>query len=140
MLNCITATKRNFQRAQYYLLVFSSESRLTLVLSAGVVLFHAADAAPTSVNGSPSTPPLTSSPPVRPSMTPLRTPSQMPFPQLSSTPDQVLKTFCDVINRTDLNVAREQYAKRLQKERTGPPPLHDWIKMVHGSIGDVSDT
>jgi hypothetical protein len=113
---------------------------LLLVLSAGVVLSHGADAAPTNGSGSLSHQTVTSTPAGRPSTTPVPTPSPTPFPHLSPTPAQVLTIFCKAVDQGDLNMAWEQYANRLQRERTEPPPPHGWFKIVGCSIGDVSDT
>jgi hypothetical protein len=109
-----------------------------LVLSAGVVLSHGADAAPTSVQATRSHPSMTVTLPIIPSPTTEPTPS--PFPHLSPTPAQVLTTFCDAIDQHNLNGAWEQYAAHLQKERTEPSPPHGWFKIVECSIGEVSDT
>ncbi len=87
---------------------------LFLVLSAGVVLSHGADAAPTSVQATRSHPDVTAIPPVGPSPTTVPTPTPSPFPHLSPTPAQVLTTFCDAIDQHNLNGAWEQYATRLQ--------------------------
>jgi hypothetical protein len=62
---------------------------LFLVLSAGVVLSHGADAALMNGSGSPSHPSVTASPAARPSPTPVPTPSPTLFPHLSPTPAQV---------------------------------------------------
>jgi hypothetical protein len=113
---------------------------LFLVLSAGVVLSHGADAAPTSVQATHSHPSATATPPEIPSPTQVPTPTPSPFPHLSPTPAQVLTAFCDAIDQHNLNGAWEQYATRLQKERTEPPPPHGWFKIVECSIGEVSDT
>ncbi len=113
---------------------------LFLVLSTGVVFSHGADATPTSVHATRSHPSVTATPPVIPSPTSVPTPTPSPFPHLSPTPAQVLTTFCNAIDQHDLNGAWEQYATRLQKERTEPPPPHGWFKIVECSIGEVSDT
>jgi len=113
---------------------------LFLVLSAGVVLSHGADATPASMHATRSHPSVTSTPPELPSPTPVPTPSPKPFPQLSPTLAQVLTTFCNAIDQHDLNGAWGQYATRLQKERTESPPPHGWFKIVECSIGEVSDT
>ena len=113
---------------------------LLLVLSAGVVLSHGADAAPTNVHATRSHPSVTATPSAIPSPTSVSTPTPSPFPQLSPTPAQVLTTFCNAIDQHDLNAAWEQYATRLQKERMEPPPPHGWFKIVECSIGEVSDT
>jgi hypothetical protein len=99
-----------------------------LVLSAGVVLFHAAHAAstigpegsqPSSATASPHGGLLPSSTPTA-SLTPSPSPSPTPFPRLVPGPSQVLTTFCDAIDQHDLNTAWGQYAKALQKERATP--------------------
>ncbi len=106
---------------------------LFLVLSAGVALFHGADAASTvgpeappplgatAAPGDASSPQSTSmaSPPPLPSPSP----SPTPFPRLVPGPAQVFTTFCDAINQQNLNTAWEEYAKALQKERAAPPTL-----------------
>ncbi len=109
---------------------------LFLVLSAGVVLSHGADATPTSVHTTRSHPSVT----ITPSPTQAPTPTPSPFPHLSPTPARVLISFCNAIDQHDLNGAWEQYTTRLQKERTEPPPPHGWFKIVECSIGEVSDT
>lgn len=123
---------------------------LFLVLSAGVVLFHGANAAssvvptgsqPSSAAASPhggSSP----APTAMASSTPLPSPapSPTPFPQLAPGPSQVLTTFCDAIDQQDLNTAWEQYAQALQKERAAPPPFLVRITIVHCRVDDVSDT
>ena len=48
-------------------------------------------------------------------------------------------TFCDTINRQDLTMAWEKYAKALQKERTAPPPFVVRITIVHCRVDQVSD-
>ncbi len=123
---------------------------LFLVLSAGVVLFHGAHAAPTvvpavtqpsSAAASPQVGLLPSSTSI-PSPTPLPSPSPSPtpFPRLAPSPAQVLITFCDAIDRHDLNTAWGQYAKALQKERAAPPPFIVRITIVHCSVDQVSDS
>lgn len=123
---------------------------LFLVLSAGVMLFHGANAAailtsevpqPTSAAASShggSSPSSTSIP----SPTPLPSPSPSPtsIPSLTPSPAQVLRTFCDAIDRHDTNRAWEQYAHTLQKERATPPPRLFRITIVHCSINEVSDS
>ncbi|MFL5705016.1 MAG: hypothetical protein ACJ8AG_19605 [Ktedonobacteraceae bacterium] len=116
---------------------------LFLVLSAGVVLFHGANAAsavvpavtqPSSAAASPHgglLPTLTS--------IPLPSPSPTPIPSLTPSPAQVLTTFCDAIDRHDLNTAWEQYAKALQKERTALPPPSTRLTIVHCRVDQVSD-
>ncbi len=113
---------------------------LFLVLSAGVVLSHGADATSSSVHATRPHPSVTATPPVISSPTFMPTPTPSPFPQLSPTPARVLTTFCDAIDQHDLNGAWQQYATRLQKERTEPPPPHGWFKIVECSIGEVSET
>jgi hypothetical protein len=113
---------------------------LFLVLSAGVVLSHGADAATTSVQANRSHPSVTATLPVIPSPTQVPTPTPSPFPQVSPTPAQVLTTFCNAIDQHDLNGAWEQYTVRLQKERAEHPPPQGWFKIVECNIGEVSDT
>src|SRR5712692_7620808 len=88
---------------------------LFLVLSAGVVLFHGANAAssvvpagspPASAAASPhggSSPSPTSI--SSPTPLPSPSPSPTPFPRLIPGPGQVLTTFCEAINQQDLNTA-----------------------------------
>ena len=114
---------------------------LFLVLSAGVVLFHGANAAstvgpeatqPVATTASPrsgSSPQPTSL--ASPTLLPSPSPSPTPFPQLVPGPSQVLTTFCDAINQQDLNTAWAQYAQALQKERAAPPPFLMRITIVH---------
>jgi len=123
---------------------------LFLVLSAGVVLFHGANAAstavpagsqPSSAIASPhggSSPSSTSIP--LPTPLPSPSPSPTPIPRLTLSPAQVLTTFCDAIDQQDLNTAWAQYAKALQKERAAPPPFLVRITIVHCRVDDVSDT
>jgi len=123
---------------------------LFLVLSAGVVLFHGANAASTIVPeatqpasataapGGASSPQPTSL--ALPTPVPFPSPSPSPFPRLIPGPGQVLTTFCDAIDRQDLNTAWEEYAQALQKERAAPPPFLVRITMVHCRVDDVSDT
>ncbi len=123
---------------------------LFLVLSAGVVLFHGANAAstavpagsqPSSATASPHGDSLPS-PTAIASSTPLLSPSPSPtpFPRLTPGPSQVLTTFCDAIDQQDLNTAWGQYAKALQKERASPPPFLVRITIVHCRIDQASDT
>src|SRR5258707_3900847 len=119
---------------------------LFMVLSAGVVLFHGANAAligapagsqPSSATASPhggSSPQPTSTASSIPS------PSPTALPSLTPSPAQVLTTFCDAINRQDLNTAWAQYAKALQRERADPPPFLVRITIVHCRVDQVSDT
>jgi hypothetical protein len=120
---------------------------LFLVLSAGVVLFHGANAAPIGASGPSSTAVsspggLSPSPTSVPSLTPLPSPSPSPtpFPRLTPGPSQVLTTFCDAINQHDLNTAWAQYTLALQKERAMPPPPSTRITIVHCRMDQVSDT
>lgn len=108
---------------------------LFLVLSAGVVLFHGANAASTVVPEATQPTSLASPTPV-----PSPSPSPTPFPRLIPGPGQVLTTFCDAIDRQDLNTAWEEYAQALQKERAAPPPFLVRITLVHCRVDDVSDT
>lgn len=115
---------------------------LFLLLSAGVVWFHGANAASTvgstvtesaSATASPrggSSPQTTLSP----------SPSPTPFPRLVPGPGQVLTTFCDAIDQQDLDTAWAQYAKALQQERAAPPPYLMRITIVHCRVDEVSDT
>lgn len=123
---------------------------LFLVLSAGVVLFHGANAAstavpagsqPSSATASPHSD-SSPSPTAIASLTPLPSPSPSPtpFPRLTTGPSQVLTTFCDAINQQDLNTAWGQYAKALQKEQASPPPFLVRITIVHCRVNQVSDT
>src|SRR6266436_3233964 len=107
---------------------------LFLVLSAGVVLFHGANAA--STVGPEATQPLaaTASPRGGSSLSPT------PFPQLVPGPAQVLTTFCDAINRQDLKTAWGQYAQALQKERATSSPFFVRITIVHCRVDQASDT
>lgn len=116
---------------------------LFLVLSAGVVLSHGTHTASTVGSeatqlawSSSSSPQLTqvASPTLLPS------PSPTSFPQLTTGPAQVLTTFCEAIDRQDLNTAWEEYATSLQKEREAPPPFLARITIVHCSVDQVSDT
>ena len=122
---------------------------LFLVLSAGVVLFHGAHAAPTVVSAvtqpsstaaSPHSGLLPTSTSI-PSLTPLPSPSPSPtpFPRLTPSPAQVLTTFCDAIDRHDLTTAWGRYAQVLQKERAVPPPPSTRITIVHCRVDQVSD-
>jgi len=119
-----------------------------LVLSAGVLFFHGANAASTS---SPAVTQPTSataaphgglSPTSVPSLspTPMPSPSPTPFPVLTPSPAQMLTTFCDAINQQDLNTAWGQYKKALQQKRATPPPYQVRITMVHCQLEQVSDT
>jgi hypothetical protein len=114
---------------------------LLLVLSAGVALFHGANAASTVVPEAiqPSSATASSHGSSLPS-TPSPSPSPTPFPRLVPSPAQVLTTFCEAINRHDLNTAWEQYAKVLQKERAKLPPFLVRITIVHCRVDEVSDT
>jgi hypothetical protein len=123
---------------------------LFLVLSAGVVLFHGANAA--STVGPEATQPLAATASPRggsslsptsfasPTPLPSPSPSPTPFPRLVPGPAQVFTTFCDAINRQDLTTAWEEYAKALQKERAAPPPFVVRITIVHCRVDQVSDT
>jgi hypothetical protein len=119
-----------------------------LVLSAGALLFHGANAAstaaplvtqPTSATAAPHGGLSPTSVP-SPSPTPMPSPSPTAFPSLTPSPAQVLTTFCDAINQQELNRAWEQYAKALQKERATPPPFQVRITIVHCQVEQVSDT
>jgi hypothetical protein len=121
---------------------------LFLVLSAGVVLFHVANAAspvmpvvtqPWAATASPHGGSSPSATPIA-SLTLLPSPSPTPFPRLTLGPGQVLTTFCDAIDQQDLNRAWAQYAQALQKERAAPPPFLVRITIVHGWVADVSET
>src|SRR5216683_5746479 len=122
---------------------------LFLVLSAGVVLFHGANAASTvgpeatqslaataSPRGGSS---LSPTPLASPTPLPSPSPSPTPFPRLAPGPSQVLTTFCDAIDRHDLNTAWGQYTKALQKERTALPRPSTRITIVHCRVDQVSD-
>src|SRR6266568_6733380 len=111
-----------------------------LVLSAGVVLFHGANAASTTAPAVTQPSSATASPHGGLSHTPVPSPSPTPFPSLTPSPAQVLTTFCDAINQQDLNTAWGQYAKALQRERTALPPYQVRITMVHCQVEQVSDT
>ncbi len=123
---------------------------LFLVLSAGVVLFHGANAA--STVGPEATQPLVATASPRggsslsptslasPAPLPSPSPSPTPFPQLVPGPAQVLTTFCDAINRQDLKTAWGQYAQALQKERATSPPFFVRITIVHCRVDQASDT
>src|SRR5258708_4260945 len=80
---------------------------LFLVLSAGVVLFHGANAASTDVPA--VTQPSSAAASPHGGLLPTSTsiPSPTPFPRLAPRPSQVLTTFCDAIDRHDLNTAWE---------------------------------
>src|SRR5437879_1817476 len=116
---------------------------LFLALSGGVVWFHGANAAyavgPAVTQPSSAT--ASSHGGFLPSPTPLPSPSPSPtrIPRLVPSPAQVLTTFCDAIDRHDLNTAWEQYAKALQKERTGLPPPSTRLTIVHCRVDQVSD-
>jgi hypothetical protein len=121
---------------------------LFLTLSAGVVLFHGANAAspvvpvvtrPITATASPHGGTSPTSTPIA-SPTPLPSPSPTPFPRLTPGPSQVLTTFCDAIDQHDLNTAWGQYAKALQKERATPPPFQVRITIVHCRVDQASDT
>src|SRR6266567_9546125 len=75
-----------------------------LVLSAGVLLFHGANAASTTAPAVTRPSSATASPHGGLSPTPVPSPSLSPmrFPSLIPSPAQVLTTFCDVINHHDL--------------------------------------
>jgi hypothetical protein len=90
---------------------------LFLALSAGVVVFHGATAAPIGA----SRPSPTAVPSLAPLLSP--SPSPTPFPRLVPGPSQVLTTFGDAIDGHDLNTAWAQLAKALRKERAAPPPF-----------------
>jgi hypothetical protein len=119
-----------------------------LVLSAGVLLFHGANAASTAA-------PLVTQPSLAtavphgglsptsvpsPSPTPVPSPSPTPFPALIPSPAQVLMIFCDAINQQDLNMAWGQYTKALQQKRATPPPYQVRITIVHCQLEQMSDT
>ena len=116
-----------------------------LVLTAGVVLFHGANAAPIGApEGSPPSSATASShggslPQPSSTASSIPSPSPTAFPSLTPSPAQVLTTFCDAINRQDLNTAWAQYAKALQKERAAPPPFLVRITIVHCRVDQVSD-
>jgi hypothetical protein len=119
-----------------------------LVLSAGVLLFHGANAAstaaplvtqPTSAAASPHGGLSPTSVP-SPLPTPMPSPSPTPFPSLTPSPAQVLTTFCDAINQQDLNRAWGQYANALQQKQATPPPYQVRITMVQCQVEQVSDT
>ncbi|TML07311.1 MAG: hypothetical protein E6G39_19965 [Actinobacteria bacterium] len=115
-----------------------------LVLSAGVLLFHGATAAPAVTQPTSATAAshggISLAPVPSPSPTPMPSPSPTPFPALTPSPAQVLTTFCDAINQQDLNTAWGQYAKALQQKRATPPPYQVRITMVHCQVEQVSDT
>lgn len=113
---------------------------LFLVLSAGVVLFHGANAASTVGPAAPQSVAATASPRGGSSPQPTAMASPTPSPSPSPSPTQVLTTFCDAIDQQDLNTARGQYAQALQKERAAPPPFLMRITMVHCRVDGVSDT
>jgi hypothetical protein len=117
---------------------------LFLTLSAGVVLFHGANAASTvgstvTESASATASPRGGSSP-QPTPSPSPSPSPTPFPRLVPGPGQVLTTFCDAIDRQDLDTAWAQYAKALQQERAAPPPYLMRITIVHCRVDEVSDT
>jgi hypothetical protein len=111
-----------------------------LVLSAGVLFFHGANAASTAAPLVTQPSSATASPHGGLSPTPLPSPSPTPFPALVPSPAQVLTTFYDAINQQDLNTAWEQYAKALQQKRATPPPFQVRITIVHCQLEQVSDT
>ncbi|MFL5664551.1 MAG: hypothetical protein ACJ8BW_24865 [Ktedonobacteraceae bacterium] len=115
---------------------------LFLVLSAGVVLFHEANAASTVVPEATQPASATAVPRGSSSSTStsMASPTPTPFPRLVPRPSQVLTTFCYAIDRQDLNTAWAQYAQALQRERTAPPPFLVRITIVHCRVDDVSDT
>ncbi len=110
-----------------------------LVLSAGVLLFHGANAASTTAPAVTRPSSATASPHGGLSHTPVPSPSPTPFPSLTPSPAQVLTTFCDAINQQDLNTAWGQYAKALQRERTALPAPSTRITIVHCRVDRVSD-
>ncbi len=110
-----------------------------LVLSAGVLLFHGANAASTTAPAVTRPSSATASPHGGLSHTPVPSPSPTPFPSLTPSPAQVLTTFCDAINQQDLNTAWGQYAKALQRERTALPAPSTRITIVHCRVDQVSD-
>jgi hypothetical protein len=113
-----------------------------LVLSAGVLLFHGANAASTAAPLVTQPTSATASPHGGLSPTPVSSPSPTPtpFPALTPSPAQVLTTFCDAINQQDLNTAWGQYTKAMQKERATPPPFQVRLTIVHCRVAQVSDT
>jgi hypothetical protein len=113
---------------------------LFLVLSAGVVLSHGADAAPTSVHATLSHPSVTATPPVIPSPTTEPTPTPSPFPHLSPTPAQVLTTISRGHRSTRSEWSLEAVRDASAKGGTELPPPHGWFKIVECSIGEVTDT
>jgi len=111
-----------------------------LVLSAGVLLFHGANAASTTAPAVTQPSSANASPHGGLSPTPVPSPSPTPFPSLTPSPAQVLTTFCDAINQHDLNMAWGQYAKALQRERAAPPPFLVRVTIVRCRVEQVSDT
>jgi hypothetical protein len=111
-----------------------------LVLSAGVLLFHGANAASITAPTVTQSSSATAAPHGGLSPTPVPSPSPTAFPSLTTSPAQVLTTFCDAINRHDLNMAWGQYAKALQKKRVTPPPFLVRITIVHCRVEQVSET
>ncbi len=111
-----------------------------LVLSAGVLLFHGANAASTAEPLVTQPTSATAAPHGGLSPTSVPSLSTTPFPALTPSPAQLLTTFCDAINQQDLNTAWGQYAKALQKERATPPPYQVRITIVHCQLEQVSDT
>src|SRR2546429_2562597 len=85
---------------------------------------------------------LSPSPTPFPSLAPSlsASPSPTPIPSLTPSTAQVLTTFCDAIDRHDLDTAWGQYAKALQKERATPPPFLVRITIVHCRVDNVSET
>src|SRR6266699_6992788 len=90
-------------RHQWFLTRFTGLLCLTLflVLSAGVILFHGANAASTTVPAGSQPSSATASPTPLPSPSP----SPTPIPRLTLSPAQVLTMFCDAIDQQDLNTA-----------------------------------
>ena len=111
-----------------------------LVLSAGVLLFHGADAASTAAPTATQPTSATAAPHSGLSPTPVPSPSPSPFPALIPSPAQVLTTFCNAINQQDLNMAWGQYTKALQQKRATPPTYQVRITIVHCQLEQVSDT
>ncbi len=92
-----------------------------LVLSAGVLLFHGANAASTAEPLVTQPTSATAAPHGGLSPTSVPSLSTTPFPALPPSPAQLLTTFCDAINQQDLNTAGGSTQKPCK--RSGQP-LH----------------
>ena len=113
---------------------------VTFLLMSGVaVALHMPDAALQRTSNTAASPVPTRSSTSSPTFMPTSISTPIPTPRLARSMTQVLTTFCDAINRHDLNTAWGQYAKALQKERAVPPPPSTRITIVHCSVDQMSD-